>query len=142
MSAGLPCATAVASTRYWEDPATREMLKPELAYEIEDSFSITAGDTECQSHSSRLVSGTGPTVQQYDFLVLPTAQVFLDKTRRGRLSADRRMDTYHRWMEVVMYGSGGLPIVNVPVGFDAQGRPMGMQVIGPHEDKKVLIALA
>ena len=32
------------------------------------------------------------------------------------------MDTYHRWMEVVMYGSlGGLPIVNVPVGFDAQG---------------------
>ena len=50
------------------------------------------------------------------------------------------MDTYHRWMEVVMYGSlGGLPIVNVPVGFDAQGRPMGMQVMGPYgADKKVL----
>ena len=30
--------------RYWEDPLP-EMLKPELAYEIEDSFSITAGDT-------------------------------------------------------------------------------------------------
>ena len=55
------------------------------------------------------------------------------------------MDTYHRWMEVVMYGSlGGLPIVNVPVGFDAQGRPMGMQVMGPYgADQKVLeLALA
>ncbi|HBQ01556.1 MAG TPA: amidase, partial [Gammaproteobacteria bacterium] len=49
-------------------------------------------------------------------------------------------DTYHRWMEVVMYASlGGLPTVNVPVGFDAQSRPMGMQVMGRYgEDKKVL----
>ena len=55
------------------------------------------------------------------------------------------MDTYHRWMEVVIYGSlGGLPVVNVPVGFDAANRPMGMQVIGRFgEDKKVLeLALA
>jgi amidase len=50
------------------------------------------------------------------------------------------MDTYHRWMEVVIYGSlGGLPVVNVPVGFNAQNRPMGMQVMGRlGEDKKVL----
>ena len=43
-------------------------------------------------------------------------------------------------MEVVIYGSlGGLPVVNVPVGFDDRGRPMGMQVIGNYgEDKKVL----
>lgn len=25
----------------------------------------------------------------------------------------------------------GCPAVNVPVGFDASGRPMGMQLIGP-----------
>ena len=129
--------------RYWEDPATREMLKPELAYEIEDSFNITAGDT-ANANRIRLAwyRELDRLFEKYDFLVLPTAQVFpYDKNLSWpRQIADRRMDTYHRWMEVVMYGSlGGLPIVNVPVGFDAKGRPMGMQVMGPYgADKKVL----
>jgi amidase len=43
-------------------------------------------------------------------------------------------------MEVVILGSlGGIPVVNVPVGFDEQGRPMGMQVMGRFgADRKVL----
>ena len=50
------------------------------------------------------------------------------------------MDTYHRWMEVVILGSlGGIPAVNVPVGFDVKGRPMGIQIMGKfREDKRVL----
>ena len=50
------------------------------------------------------------------------------------------MDTYHRWMEVVIPASlAGNPVVNVPAGFDVQGRPMGIQVMGRFgEDKKVL----
>jgi amidase len=50
------------------------------------------------------------------------------------------MDTYHRWMEVVVPGSllGG-PVLNVPVGFGAQDLPMGLQIIGPrHDDLAVL----
>ena len=32
------------------------------------------------------------------------------------------MDTYHRWMEVVIYATfAGLPAISVPVGFDADG---------------------
>ena len=52
----------------------------------------------------------------------------------------RTMDTYHRWMEVVIGASlAGLPVINVPAGFDKQNRPMGMQIIGPYgEDKRVL----
>jgi len=43
-------------------------------------------------------------------------------------------------MEVVIGASlAGLPTVNVPAGFDASGRPMGMQVMGPlGEDRRVL----
>ena len=50
------------------------------------------------------------------------------------------MDTYHRWMEVVIGGTlSGLPVVNVPAGFDERGRPMGMQIIGRMgQDKEVL----
>jgi amidase len=50
------------------------------------------------------------------------------------------MDTYHRWMEVVILASlGALPVINVPVGFDANGRPMGMQIMGRYgDDRRVL----
>ena len=50
------------------------------------------------------------------------------------------MDSYHRWMEIVIPGSlGGLPVLNVPVGFDAEGRPMGMQIMGRYgDDQRVL----
>ena len=48
------------------------------------------------------------------------------------------MDTYHRWMEVVVPASlGGLPTLAVPVGFGGPGAeargglPMGMQLAGP-----------
>ena len=45
---------------------------------------------------------------------------------------DRAMDTYHRWMEVSICATfAGLPAISVPVGFDARGLPMGMQLIGP-----------
>ncbi|MBG09575.1 MAG: amidase [Gammaproteobacteria bacterium] len=129
--------------RYWEDTNTRKMLKPELAYEIKESFSITEEDT---ANANRIRHAwyreLDRLFNQYDFLVLPTAQVFpYDKNLSWpRQIAGRNMDTYHRWMEVVIYGSlGGLPIVNVPVGFDSQRRPMGMQVMGRYgEDKKVL----
>ena len=35
----------------------------------------------------------------------------------------------------------GLPVVNLPIGFGAEGLPMGMQLIGPRgEDARVLAA--
>uniref|UniRef100_UPI000288AE05 amidase family protein n=1 Tax=Halomonas sp. KM-1 TaxID=590061 RepID=UPI000288AE05 len=50
------------------------------------------------------------------------------------------MDTYHRWMEVVIPGTlSGCPVINVPAGFDDRGRPMGIQLVGRmHDDLKVL----
>jgi amidase len=50
------------------------------------------------------------------------------------------MDTYHRWMEVVTpWTLAGLPVISVPVGFNAAGLPMGMQLVGRrHADLAVL----
>jgi amidase len=50
------------------------------------------------------------------------------------------MDTYHRWMEVVIGGTmAGLPVIAVPAGFSAQGLPMGLQIMGqPRADLEVL----
>jgi amidase len=81
-----------------------------------------------------------------DLLVLPTAQVwpFPAEWTWPREVAGRTMDTYHRWMEVVIYATlAGLPAISVPVGFNAAGLPMGMQLIGrPLAERALLNAAA
>ena len=53
------------------------------------------------------------------------------------------MDTYHRWMEVVIYATfAGLPCISVPAGFNAQGLPMGLQLIGRPQGDEALLRLA
>jgi amidase len=129
--------------RFYDNPETKVALKPELIWEIEESMRLTDADVERanqirQSWNQELDRLFG----EFDFLVLPTAQVFpfSKLVPWPTMIGDREMDTYHRWMEVVIPASlAGLPVINVPVGFDRDRRPMGMQVMGRHgDDKRVL----
>jgi amidase len=57
------------------------------------------------------------------------------------------MDTYHRWMEVVIYATlAGLPSITVPAGFgqhgSATGLPMGLALIGKPQGDLALLKLA
>ena len=54
--------------------------------------------------------------------------------------AGRTMDTYHRWMEVVIGPTmAGLPVAAMPAGFGPRGLPAGIQIIGrPRADRAVL----
>lgn len=128
---------------YYENPINRKLLKPELIWEIEQSLGLSDKDVK----NANVIRNNWYTeldrmFETYDFLVLPTAQVFpySKEVHWPKEINGQPMDTYHRWMEVVILGSlGGIPVVNVPVGFDAKGRPMGMQIMGRFgDDKKVL----
>lgn len=82
--------------------------------------------------------------ETYDALVLPTAQVwpFDINLPWPTEIAGVGMDTYHRWMEVVIPVSLiGLPSLAVPVGFGAAGLPMGMQLFGRRGSDARLLAL-
>ncbi len=118
------------------DPAQRARLKPEAVWEIERGLGASALDVHRASTvRSRWYRAALQLFGQFDFLVLPSAQVFpFEATLHWPRSIDGvAMDTYHRWMEVVVPASLlGFPVLNVPVGFDAQGRAMGMQIIGAH----------
>ena len=118
------------------DAARRARLKPEAVWEIERGLALGAMDVHRASVvRSRWYQAATRLFERMDFLVLPSAQVFaFDASLHWPRSVNGvAMDTYHRWMEVVVPASLlGFPVLNVPVGFDAQGRSMGMQIIGAH----------
>ncbi len=125
------------------DPVLREQLKPEAIWEAQGGLKLTgdqvfgASMKRAQWYKVLLMA-----FKTYDFLVLPTAQVFpFDaQTHWPKTIAGRAMDTYHRWMEVVIPGTlSGCPVINVPAGFSEQGLPMGLQIIAPrHQDLSTL----
>jgi len=127
----------------YDDPAMRANMSPEAIWEIEGSFNTSSTQIfDAGIARSDWFRSLRDLFDRYDLLVLPTAQVFPfpKETHWPTQINEREMDTYHRWMEVVIGASlASLPTANVPVGFDARGRPMGMQVMGPFgEDQRVL----
>lgn len=129
----------------YRDPATRSQLKPELVWEIEGGLGLSGAHvSEAMATRAQWYAAFSALFRQFDFLALPTAQVFpFDAgVHWPRTVAGREMDTYHRWMEVVVGGTmSGCPIVAVPAGFSATGLPMGLQLVGPvHRDIDVLRA--
>ncbi|MCY1501238.1 Glutamyl-tRNA(Gln) amidotransferase subunit A [compost metagenome] len=53
------------------------------------------------------------------------------------------MDTYHRWMEVVIGATlAGIPAMSVPAGFNPAGLPMGLQIMGPAQADLAVLQLA
>ena len=128
-----------------EDESLRGQLKPEMIFEIEGSLRLTAADITTASETrTDWYLALHALLERFDFLALPSAQVFPfpAEVHWPREIDGRAMDTYHRWMEVVIGGTlAGVPALNLPVGFDARGRPMGMQLIGPMgADQSVLEA--
>jgi amidase len=125
------------------NPKNRALIKPEALWEHDQAASLTG--TEFLSASVQRMAFYQHLLalfEKHDFLALPVAQVWpFDAEQRWPSQInDIAMDTYHRWMEVVIYATfAGLPCISVPVGFDVRGLPMGLQLIGkPHGDFEVL----
>ncbi len=119
----------------YNDPAKRAQIKPETIWEIEQGLNLSAQAVyEASVIRSTYYAHMARLFRTYDAFALPTAQVwpFPGEWRWPQSIGDRQMDTYHRWMEVVIpAGLIGLPTLSVPVGFGANGLPMGMQLAGP-----------
>ena len=55
----------------------------------------------------------------------------------------KTMDTYHRWMEVMIpVTMASCPALSVPVGFSDRGLPMGLQIVGPNHGELACLQLA
>ena len=127
--------TGLALKDLWADPAKRAFMKPEARWEVESGAALSAYDVaEAGIVRTAWYGAVTRFFERYDFLLVPSAQVFpfdADIPWPKEI-AGRAMDTYHRWMEVAIpVTMSGCPALNVPAGFNADGLPMGMQIVAP-----------
>ena len=138
--------TATGQAPYYRDAEKRRHIKPELIWETERGLKLTATEiADASAGRSEWYRAVNRFFGRYDFLVLPSAQLFPFPVewRWPREIGGRVMDSYHRWMENnIVITMSGCPALNVPVGFDARGLPMGMQIVAPIGAETRLLRLA
>ncbi|MBG6074197.1 amidase [Polaromonas sp. CG_9.11] len=119
----------------YNDVAQRALLKPEAVWEIERGLALSGPDVfNAARDRSAWYQVLRGLFETYDYLILPATQVLpFDATLHWPAQVNgRTMDTYHRWMEVVVPATmAGLPALSVPAGFSVNGLPAGLQILGP-----------
>src|SRR5450755_509094 len=93
---------------FLKNPANRAQIKPEALWEYDQAQGLTAMQAiEASVERTAFHRHLLGLFEHHDFLALPTAQVwpFDAGLRWPARIGDRTMDTYHRWMEVVIYAT-------------------------------------
>ncbi|CAN5621771.1 amidase [soil metagenome] len=128
------------------NPKNRARIKTEALWEYDQAQDLSGVQfNSASAQRSAFYQHMLGLLRQHDFLALPATQVWpFDARERWPANINgKAMDTYHRWMEVVIYATfAGLPCISVPAGFDARGLPMGLQIIGRPQGDLALLKLA
>lgn len=140
-------SNAASLGEIYADEARRKLLKDTACWEVQRGLRLSAMDVQAASViRSDWFRTAAALFDRYDVLALPSAQCWpFDVTLPWPSQiAGVEMDTYHRWMEVVIPASLiGLPAISVPVGFGGPDNlPMGMQLIGRRGADATLLQLA
>ncbi|MFC6686584.1 amidase [Jhaorihella thermophila] len=123
----------------------RDQLKDSARWELDRGLAMSAMEVHRASViRSDWFRRAAELFDAFDALVLPAAQVWpfdVDLPWPTEI-AGRAMDTYHRWMQVVVPVSLiGLPCLAAPAGFGKNGLPMGVQMFGRRGSDADLLAI-
>ena len=137
------------ATRTRLGPAVKRFGLDAMGDNVREEFAAPCGDPQDTRQALERREGFARALDtlfgRHDVLVLPAAQVwpFPVEWRCPREIAGRTMDTYHRWMEVVVPVSLlGLPAVALPCGLGGNGLPMGVQAFARRGEDAMLLRLA
>src|SRR5438128_3519919 len=77
--------------------------------------------------------------QRVDAIITPTAPTTAFKI--GEKTQDP-LQMYLSDIYTISVNLAGLPAISLPCGFDSEGLPIGMQIIGKHFDESTILAIA
>jgi aspartyl-tRNA(Asn)/glutamyl-tRNA(Gln) amidotransferase subunit A len=127
-------------------PEFRDRMDPHLIACIEDGMAVRASDYQRERERKYAwCSQIGRWFEDWDFLVTPTASVATFPV--GQLAPDGWPQHAWDWLEWAEFSYPfnftGQPAASVPCGMTADGRPVGLQIVGRRfDDLGVLQAAA
>jgi amidase len=125
----------------------RDKLKPDVIWNIEAGMALTADRiAKAQLYRSRLYGEMVAFLQQHDFLLTPAACCAPNpiEERWVREVEGHRFENYIGWLTLpACITLTTCPALSIPAGFTADGRPVGIQLVGlPRGDADLLSAAA
>ena len=124
----------------------RDKMKDTVIWNIEAGRRLTGPDIgKAEMKRTELYHRIREFMDTYEFLILPVSQVppFDVKQRYITEINGIKMDTYIDWMKSCFYISvTGHPAISVPCGFTPEGLPVGVQIVGRHQDDWGVLQLA
>jgi amidase len=124
----------------------RDQIKDTVIWNIEAGRQLTGPQIgAAEKARAALYQRLHQFMQRYEFLALPVSQVppfDVDQPYVTEI-AGVPLETYIDWMRSCYYVSVvGLPAISVPCGFTPDGLPVGIQLVGRHQDDWGVLQLA
>ncbi len=122
----------------------RDLLKPEVIWNIEEGLKLTVEQLErAQAQRVAMSARTLEFFEKYDLLLCPATIVppFPVENRYVAECAGKKFDNYVEWLGIV-YAITLVccPALSLPCGFTASGLPVGLQMVAPNRGEAPLLA--
>lgn len=124
----------------------RDLLKDTVIWNIEAGRKLSGPQIgAAEAKRTGLYGCMRSFMERYEFLILPVNQVppfDVDQPYVTEINGVA-MDTYIDWMKSCYFITAtGHPAISVPCGFTADGLPVGVQIVGRHQDDFGVLQLA
>jgi amidase len=129
-----------------DDYRAHRPLKETIVWNVEQGLRLSGPDlARLETMRTALYERLRLFMADYDYLVLPATQVlpFDVHTEYPTQIEGVVMDTYIDWMRsCYLITAAGNPAISVPGGFSSGGLPVGLQIVGRHNDDWSVLQLA
>jgi amidase len=130
----------------YKTPEFKELVNPIVTGNIDYGLKLSTEQVAwAHRRRSEIWDNMRKFYERYDFLLLPTTPIppFKAETRFPTEIAGKPMENYLDWgMLTYAITMTGHPAISVPCGWTANGLPVGLQIVGPHQGEAELFQVA